>query len=111
MDCSAYRQQCLDFGVRSVPKIKIYKEDKKQPESELRGSISMRNIEKNALSALENNVQLGTESKYAGLKQRALVENKHLFIIFPSTKKTTSALFMSLSTVNYFDFSSSKTTL
>lgn len=98
VDCDKLKEVCSSYGIRSVPTLKIFLEDKSRGPLEFRSIISVQNLEREVIPKLQNHMIKAGSRNIEELKQRALKENKHIFIVYP-TKRTTSPIFMSLSTL------------
>ncbi len=99
INCEKVKSVCREFSIRSVPTIRIFPEDKSKETYDVKGHIDIHNLEKETIMRLENHLIKVGKRNYKSYKDRAIAENKHIFILYP-TKKTSSPLFMSLSTVN-----------
>lgn len=98
MNCEKNKPICKTFDIKSLPIIRIYPEDKSQEPSDFRGQINVPNLERVTIEKMENHIIKVGQRNYQALRDRALSENKHIFILYP-TKRSSSPLFMSLSTV------------
>lgn len=98
IDCDKQKEVCSSYGIRSVPTLKVFLEDLKKSPEEFRTQINLQNLEKEVLNKLENHVIKVGQRNIEELRNRALKENLHIFIVYP-TRKQTSPIFMSLSTV------------
>lgn len=107
IDCGKQKKMCTEYKVDRVPTLKIFLEDKSKGPVEFRNRITLQNLEKEVIPRLENHVIKVGHSNVEELKKRAKQENKHIFLVYP-TKRSTSPIFMSLSTVASPDFSFSK---
>ena len=99
LECSKKLEKfCIEtFKITKAPTIRIYLEDKSKPFVENR-KISMANLEREVISRLESHIVKVGKSSLASIRETAIRESKQVFIVYP-TKKSTSPLFMSLSTV------------
>ena len=98
VDCDKEREVCSSYGIRSVPTLKIFLEDLKKAPEEYRTQITLQNLERDVLSKLENHVIKVGQRNIEELRNKALKQNMHIFIVYP-TRRQTSPIFMSLSTV------------
>lgn len=83
-----------------MPTLKIFLEDKAREPVEFRITINVQSLEREVISKLQNHMIKAGSRNIEQLKERALKENKHIFLVYP-TKRSTSPIFMSLSTVDF----------
>ena len=100
IDCEKQKDLCKNYEVQSVPTFKIFLEDRSKNPLSFRTAITIPNLERETITKLENHVIKVGNKNIADLRERAIKENKHIFIVYP-TKKSTSPMFMSISTVRH----------
>ena len=100
MECTKSQEElCVnEFKIKTVPTIRIYLEDISKNFIDYRNKITLQLLEKEVMPILENNLIKVGSRNIDIVKERALKENKQIFIIYPS-KRVSSPLLKSLSTL------------